>query len=141
VPHVGQKFNSDVGIAHGNDTGLLHAQDSHVDLRLTETTGRVDDSITLKAIGKRRNGGQSQANVCRDARYDEFLSPCCFNGAGDALIIPGVNRRAFNDRYAAQNIGEFRKSGPHHFSVVMVTTTGTLSASIARVRPTTLCLS
>ena len=32
-------------------------------------------------------------------------------------------------------------SGPHNFSVVVVTMTGTFSASAALVRPTTLCLS
>src|SRR5215469_10650107 len=37
---VGQEFNSDIGITHWNDTGLLHAQDSQVDLSLTETAGK-----------------------------------------------------------------------------------------------------
>src|SRR5712691_10606292 len=47
---IGQDLNRDVGIAHRNDTGVLHAQDSHIDLSLTEATGRVDHCITLEAV-------------------------------------------------------------------------------------------
>jgi len=60
---VSQNLNRNVGIARWDDTGLLHAQDSHIDLRLTETAGRVDHGITLQTIGKRRNGRESEASV------------------------------------------------------------------------------
>ena len=60
---VSQNLNRNVGIAHWDDTGLLHAQDSHIDLCLTEAAGGVDHCITLETIGKRRNGRESEANV------------------------------------------------------------------------------
>ena len=39
---VGQDLDSDVRVTDGNDTGLLHAQHSHLNLSLAEAPGSID---------------------------------------------------------------------------------------------------
>src|SRR5438309_11825461 len=105
---ISQNFDSDIGIAHRNDTSLLHAHDSHVNLSLTEATGRVNHCITLEPVGHCSHGWEGETNVRGNARHDKVLAPCSLNRIDDALLVPCVNR-------------------------IVVTITGTLSASMARV--------
>ena len=138
---VGQNFNSGIGITQWNDTGLLHAQDSHVDLSLTEATGRVDDCITLEPIGKCGYGRESEANVRGNARHDKVLAPCSFNRIDERLSSHALTVVRSILCTPCRTSVSSGISGPYIFSVVVVTITGTLSASIDRVRATILCLS
>src|SRR6266568_7382600 len=97
---ISQNFNSDIGIAHRNDTSLLHAHDSHVDLSLTEATGRVDHCITLEPVRQRSYGREGETNICGNASYDQLLTPCSLNRIDDALFVPCVNRSTFDSLHA-----------------------------------------
>src|SRR5438552_4049294 len=97
---IGQDLNRDVGIAHRNDTSLLHAHDSHVDLSLTEATGSVDHCITLEPVCQRSYGRESEANVRGNARHEKVLAPCSLNRIDDALFVPRVDRSTFDSLHA-----------------------------------------
>src|SRR5690349_16459075 len=49
---VSQDLDRDIGVADGNNTRLLHAQDPHVNLTPSKAARRVDDCIALEAVGK-----------------------------------------------------------------------------------------
>src|SRR2546427_3280531 len=97
---INQNFNSDIGIAHRNDTSLLHAHDSHVDLSLTEAPGGVDHCITLEPICQRSYGWEGETNVCGNTRDDEVLAPSRLDRIHETLLVPGVDRSAFNAWHA-----------------------------------------
>src|SRR6266852_980002 len=97
---IGQDLNRDVGIAHRNDAGVLHAQDSHIDLSLREATRCIDDRITLEAVGKGSYGRKRETHISGNARDDEVLAPSRLDRIHETLLIPGVDRSAFNARHA-----------------------------------------
>ena len=68
---IGQNLNRDVGVANRNDTGVLHAEDSHIDLSLSEATRRVDDRITLEAVGKGSYGRERETHISGNACDDD----------------------------------------------------------------------
>jgi|SRR5215472_9487870 len=138
---VSQEFNSDIGIAHWNDTGLLHAQDSHVDLSLTETTGRIDDSITLDPSASAAMAGKARQTSVEMPVTMSFLRPVALTASTTRFSSQALTVVRSIIGAPCRTSASSGMSGPHHFSVVVVTTTGILSASTARVRPTTLCLS
>src|SRR5207249_5758306 len=105
----------DVGIAHRNYTGVLHARDSHIDLSLCETTRCVDDGITLEAVGKGSYGREREAHISGNARDDEVLASSRLNRIHETLLVPGVDRSALNARHVGQNLGEFGDKWSPHF--------------------------
>src|SRR5207244_3345312 len=98
---IGQNLNRDVGIAHRNDTGVLHAQDSHIDLSLSESTRCIDDRITLEAVGKGSYGRERETHISGNARDDDVLAPSRLDRIHETLLVPGVDRSAFDDRHTA----------------------------------------
>src|ERR1700722_7154632 len=107
--------NRDVGIAHRNDAGLLHAHASRVNLSLAEAAGCIEKCITLKPIDKPGHGRESEANVRGNARHDKVLAPCSLDRIDDALVVPLVDRGAFDDRRAVQNLGALGDKRSPHF--------------------------
>jgi len=119
---------------------LLHAQNSHIDLSLSEATRCVDDRISLETVGEGSYSWERETHISGNASDDEVLAPSRLDRIDETFSSQALTLVRSMPATPCNTSASSGISGPHIFSVVVVTITGTLSASIARVRPTMLCL-
>jgi hypothetical protein len=112
---IGQKLDSDSRVAHWNNASLLHALDSQVNLSLAEATGRIDDRISLEAVGQSGDGWEREKDLSGTACYDEVLAAGRHYRLDDAFLVLSVDGGAFDALYAAQNFGDLGDERAPHF--------------------------
>ena len=70
--------------------------------------------MRVQPLAHGRDGREGRADFERDAGEDQLLPASRLDGAGDARVVEGVDRRAVDDLDAQQRFDEFRECRTPH---------------------------
>ena len=93
---------------------MKHAQKSRLPLGLAECSRGVDRHICIQSLAHGSDGRKSRADFKRDPGKDELLATSGLDGASNAFVVEGIDRRTVDDRDARQCFDELGERGTPH---------------------------